>query len=331
MKRYFLLTTAIFFPAFAQTGAIPASLDYAKPAAVQAAPGQVVTLFLHGIAPAYGGTLRSAQASEGTKPSSLAGISVRITQGPDATWPAALFAVRQENECTQSTVADLTCILTSVRLQIPFDLVGDPIRNGQTGLFQLRPLAQLAVDVDGRPGREFPLQPVSDNSHILTPCDASWDTTGTAPCDRIVYRANGSVVAEKSPAKLGETVYVKAYGLGKTVPGVPTGFPAPAGVAVTEIVPGIPRLSIRIDTNTLSAVSSAQRLPSDLATSKLPAIPIDSAELIPGEVGTYKVTFTIPKSAEPVLPCGPEVKSNSLLLIGGSMGYYEGVGICVAQ
>jgi len=112
---------------------------------------------------------------------------------------------------------------------------------------------------------------------------------------------------------------------------VPTGFPAPAGVAVTEIVPGIPRLSIRIDTNTLSAVSSAQRLPSDLATSKLPAIPIDSAELIPGEIGTYKVTFTIPKSAEPVLPCGPEVKSNSLLLIGGSMGYYEGVGICVAQ
>lgn len=99
-KKQLLALIAVLCPAFAQNGAIPISVGYTEPPPFQAAPGQVITLFLDNIPEEATGEPRMAQAGAGDLPASLAGISVRITQSDgsevmarsspcDSNWPAA--------------------------------------------------------------------------------------------------------------------------------------------------------------------------------------------------------------------------------------------------
>jgi hypothetical protein len=93
----FLIAGALC-PMFAQSGPIIASAGYSSPAPLEAAPGQVVTLFVRGLPLAADGRFRAGQAANVPLPNTIAGISVAIVQG-QRTLQAAIFAVREESEC----------------------------------------------------------------------------------------------------------------------------------------------------------------------------------------------------------------------------------------
>jgi hypothetical protein len=287
---------------------------------VQAAPGQVTTLFLRGLPRAAGGSLRSGQSSDVPLPKSLAGISVAILQG-QSTLTAPLFAVRQENTCPADAAADPACLLTSIRLQIPFDLAAGISLVDQRVVYA--PLAGVRVDVDGQPGVQFALQPLPDNAHVLTNCDVSWDTKPDSVCSRRVYHADGTPADENAPASGGETVVVYAYGLGATSPAVETGTASPPGVAGTDLL-GYPRVYVTLTQNFLNVIGSGPRTP-DFPLGAF--LPIDFAGLVPKQVGMYQLNIRLPSPLSSY-PCGDWVHSNALLRVNTLQGT-ENIALCV--
>jgi len=155
MKLHLLVVITFSCPVFAQSPAIPIAVGYSEPAPFQAAPGQVVTLFLDDIPSGVNGAVRSAQATVGDLPTSLAGVAVRITQLDGTELQAPIFAVRQDLKCGLSGViaGDAACMLTVVKVQVPFELQGDLVL--RDGVYSTPFLAQLSIDVDGRRGRGF--------------------------------------------------------------------------------------------------------------------------------------------------------------------------------
>jgi hypothetical protein len=329
LNRRSLLIMAVLCPAFAQNGVIPVSIGYTEPSALQAAPGQVATLFLYGIPLGLDGRLRFAQAVPGALPTSLAGISVRVFQSNSSALPSGIFAVRQIEQCGLSgtITADQACLLTLVKVQLPFEFVGDLLPGAQ-GSYTYQLPALFSIDVDGRPGRQFPLQPLPDNAHILTTCDASWDTSTSSVCDRQVYHSDGSIVTQDAPAQVGETLSVLHYGLGRPDPAIPTGQTSAVGVAATDPIPNHPRVTIGIEPNFLNALSSTPRATLNPRTATTTPVPITSAMLLSGQIGIYQVSFTIPAPSVALIPCGNGVRSNSLLLAATSQGV-ESMGLCI--
>ena len=224
---------------------------------------------------------------------------------------------------------DAGCLLTLVKVQIPFELAGDPVLSDQNS-YTLPSPALISIDVDGRRGRGFPLQPVPDNSHVLTSCDAWWDTSTSSVCDRHVFHRDGSAVTRDAPAKADESLYVLSYGLGRTAPMVASGQASPEGSRITDPVPDIPRVTLGLVTNFANVLSSAPRTAFNPESSNATALPITGASLLPGQIGIYKVSFTLPAPNDPIIPCDGGLRSNSILLITTSQGV-ETVGMCVQQ
>jgi len=330
MKLQLVLLTTTLCPLFAQNVALPIAMGYTEPAPFQAAPGQVVTLFLDDISFGADGGFRSAQAGAGDLPQSLAGISVRITKLDGSEMQAPIFAVQQKRLCGLSGLqaGDAGCLLTLVKAQIPFELAGDLVLNDQK-IYTLPLPALISIDVDGRRGRGFPLQPLPDNGHVFTICDLSWDTSNSSVCNRQVFHPDGSVVTRDAAAKAGETLYLLSYGLGRTDPIVETGHPSPGGAAVTDPILNTPRVTLGIVTNFLNALSSAPRTAFNPEANATP-LPIITASLLLDQIGIYKVSFTLPIPKDPIIPCDGDVRSNSLLLVTTSQGV-EGIGLCVQQ
>jgi hypothetical protein len=331
MKLQFALLTAALCPLFAQNVGLPITLGYKEPAPFQAAPGQLVTLFLYDVAFGADGRTRSAQAGAGDRSQSLAGISVRITQLDGSEMQAAVLAVQQKELCGLSGLqaGDAGCLLTLVKVQIPFELQADLVLTDQK-IYTLASPALISIDVDGRRGRGFPLQPLPDNGHVLTTCDASWDTSTSSVCDRQVFHADGSVVTQSAPARAGEPLYVLSYGLGRTNPVVETGRPSPDGAVITDPIPNSPRVTLGLVTNFLNALNSAPRVAFDPQASHSTPLPITTASLLSQQIGIYQVGFTLPIPKDAVIPCGGDVKSNSVLEVMTSQGA-EAIGLCVQQ
>ena len=327
LHHSFLLFTLC--PLFAQNVALPVAMGYTEPPPFQAAPGQVVTLFLDDVSFGQDGSFRSGQAGLDDLPLSLAGISVRITQLDGSEMQAPIFNVQQKRLCGLSGLqaGDAGCLLTLVKAQIPFELPGDLVLGAQK-TYTLPLPASISIDVDGRRGRGFPLQPLPDNAHVLTTCDASWDTSSSSVCDRQVFHSDGSVVTRDAPAQAGETLSVRLYGLGRTNPIVQTGRPSPDGAAITDLVPGTPRVALGMVTNFVNAPSSAPRTAFSPETANATALPITTATLLPGQIGIYQVSFTLPVPKDAIVPCGGDVRSNSLLFVTTSQGV-EAIGLCV--
>jgi hypothetical protein len=330
MKLQLALLTTTLCPLFAQNVALPIAMGYTEPAPFQAAPGQVVTLFLDDISFGADGGFRSEQAGAGDLPQSLAGISVRITKLDGSEMQAPIFAVQQKRLCGLSGLqaGDAGCLLTLVKAQIPFELAGDLVLNDQK-IYTLPLPALISIDVDGRRGRGFPLQPLPDNGHVFTTCDLSWDTSNSSVCYRQVFHPDGSVVTRDAAANAGETLYLLSYGLGRTDPIVETGHPSPGGAAVTDPIPNTPRVTFGIVTNFVNALSSAPRTAFNPEANATP-LPITAASLLLDQIGIYKVSFTLPIPKDPIIPCDGDVRSNSLLLVTTSQGV-EAIGLCVQQ
>ena len=185
MKLLFAIFLPTLCPLFAQNVALPITIGYTEPAPFQvgARTGSHPISRQHLLGRRR--SSRSAVAGPGDLPQSLAGISVRITTLDGTDLIAPIFAVDQKQLCGLSGLqaGDAGCLLTRVKMQIPFEVPGDLVR-GDQGSYKLPPPALISIDVDGRRGRGFPLQPVPDNAHVLTTCDASWDTSNSSICDR---------------------------------------------------------------------------------------------------------------------------------------------------
>src|SRR5579872_1810308 len=263
--------------AFAQTSATLDAAGYSAPAPLQVAPGQVVTLFFHGLGPLPNGQLRSSQTTAVPLPVTLGGLSPRIAQSQSQDVAVPVFAVRQENECDTGEAANPACLLTSVKIEIPFEL--------QAASDAAAPLAQLILDVDGQPSRSFPLQPVPDNAHLVTSCDLSWDTKSTSTCNRSVYHADGTLVTADNPAMRGETVVVYAFGLGKAATSIWTGDVSPAGAALA----GSPESHVKaIFGNTANALSYVPRSTFYMDPNAA-ASPVAAVGLTRGQIGLYQI------------------------------------------
>ena len=176
MRRLTVLVT-LSAALSAQSAATLTSAGYAAPGAIQAAPGQVVNLYFHGLA---------------SRPSAT-GLTLTVHQ--DSATPLPILAFRQDQECDAPVPA---CLRTTVKVQFPFTLApATP--------------ARLEIEEDGRPTRPYPLDIVPINAHLLTSCDDG----AAGPCNRAAFHPDGRPVSPSDPAFPGETIRVYAYGLGQ--------------------------------------------------------------------------------------------------------------------
>jgi uncharacterized protein (TIGR03437 family) len=307
--------------ASAQSGASLVGASYSAPSAFEVAPGQVVTLFFNGIKPGPDGKLRSATADVQALPVTLAGLSARVTQARHAVdQRIPVFSIRQENQCGGTQPASAGCVLTAMRVQIPFELSLEPEPEGRPAA-----PAQLILEEDGQASKPFPLQPVVSNAHVLTSCDQDWDTHPESACNRLAFHADGRKVNAAAPAKRGEVIAVYVYGLGPTWPAAPTGKPAPNGVEIPQS--GVLRVWAELRDQPINASASAPRFFDSEAASQ-PGDAIQFAGLAPGWVGLYQLNILVPDDFKTVLPCGGEIHANAVALITSPKGS-ETVPLCV--
>jgi uncharacterized protein (TIGR03437 family) len=280
-------------------------------------PGQVVTLFFRNVTPFRDGTLRSAEAKTAPLPTVLGGLSVQTNQ-PPLSFP--IFAVRQENDCID-VQGNPACLLTSLRVQVPFNL-------------QPAGELELVLLVDGEASRSFRLAQITDNAHVLTSCDLTWETKWDTSCSRLTFHADGTVVTEKSPAYPGESIVVYLWGLGVTTPSVPSGEPSPPGVVLTQ-VPGVPAVRARLLDGPLVNPTAIPAFYSR-EDSADPGLPIEFVGLTPGQIGLYQINLKLPKSFAPTTSCGDPIfgqagitiAANAVLHITTLYGGTEELGFC---
>ena len=318
---------ALLFPcgvvAFSQTTSVLVGAGYSAPEPLQVAPGQVITLFYRAVGPAANGDLRSGRA-QSPLPAMLAGLAAQMIQ-EKSLFNVPLIEVSQQNTC-QPDVAGPACLLTAVRVQIPFEISADVSQDRQSGSVTLSPVANLVLYVDGQPAASSPLQPVPDNSHVLTSCDLDGQTqTGT--CGRVVFHRDGTPVSAGSPAAKAETVHVFLYGMGQTSPTAMTGIAAQPGYFLTDVL-GSPRVRVSF-TPFVNALVSAPRRVNSSDPNEVPAV-IAGAALEAGEVGIYELAITVPGSLPPMVACSGAVRSNYILNVITSQGA-EPVPVCIGQ
>jgi uncharacterized protein (TIGR03437 family) len=303
-----LSTLAATLPAVASDGQLIAA-GYSAPGPMEVAPGQVLTLFFRGIGRMPDGSLRIGQAQTVPLPETLAGLSASIQQLPQTTpFPLPLLSVRQHNECEDAS-GQPKCLLTAIRVQIPTELT--PV------------VAKLTVDADGQASRTFLIRPVRDDAHVLTACDLTWDTNPASSCGRMAFHGDGTPVNEARPARRGETIVIYAYGLGPTVPRVPAGIAAPAGV---EVVDGVARqLAVRF----LPFRNASPSLPRYFEAEPVGTVgELAFAGLTAGQVGLYQVNVKVPESVEIPILCGGDTRSNVLAKVASARGI-ENLPLCV--
>lgn len=291
------------------------------------APGQIVTLFFRGVSPLPGGVARSGDAKTVPLPTTLAGLSMKISQsGLASPLAVPIVSVRQDKDCDAGSTE---CFITSTRVQIPFELPASSTpRLGSEGVKV--PDAELTLEADGQASRSFLLRPVSENGHVLTSCDLAGDTNPDSVCSRVAYHADGRPVDIDAPAARGETVILFAYGLGQTTPPATTAVTSGTGLSVLD--PQQPRMFVTLRDSFLNSPPS---LPRAIIAEpyNMPWAQVDFAGLTPGQVGMYQVNVPIPMSFQAPVRCGPDpvvgaIRSNGFLQLTTAQGT-EGIPICV--
>ena len=279
-------------------------------------------MFYRNVPPLPDGSLRTAAANTVPLPTVLAGLSVHVSQ-PPVNFP--IFAVRQENDCIDGqgnpvNPATPACLLTSLRVQVPF---------------RLQVVKEMVLDVDGQASRSFALSQITDNAHVLTSCDLTWDTNWFSSCSRVAFHGDGTQITGKSPARPGEMIVVYLWGLGLTSPIVPSGEPSPPGVVLDQ-VPGVPGVRARfLDGPTVLTDLPAFYSPEDAVD---PGSPIDFVGLTPGQIGLYQINVAIPQSLIPTTSCGDlifgttdTIPANAVLHITTLYSGTEELGFCLKR
>jgi hypothetical protein len=218
--RWICLTFFAAIYLYGQGTAEIMSLGYAPPVVQRAAPGQVIAFFVRGV------NVPDATASGFPYPAVLSGLSVRVKVAccNPRTYPSTLpiLRVHTEESCSRYGLA-VACPLTQVTVQTPTEPLC--VKTSFPNSCTMGPPGEIVlnVNVNGDGGQDFPLL-VVPSAHFLNTCDTVM--SGSGLCSSLVTHSDGSPVTTASPAKAGETIILRAAGLGYVDPSVPTGSPS---------------------------------------------------------------------------------------------------------
>jgi uncharacterized protein (TIGR03437 family) len=284
-------------------GAQPVALGagYEISRTVDAAPGQVITLFLRIPEKALAEPVVAAPPL----PNGLAGFSVVLRQTFAEARNVPILSVVDSPSC--SSFLPSPCeILTLVSVQIPFELTPNVPRT--TGPMNF---ARLEITYNDAPAGSLLLNPVPDRNHVHNTCEVAANLP-PGECLPVIRRANGSLVSAGNRAQPGEELTIALVGLGWTTPAIA------AGIAGPSPAPAAQGVLIRLETR-------------DNAAPEMPA-PDTAAEanarLASGAVGIYEVKLTVPALPLGSSPCSSSVRSNFTFSIGRATSF-DGAGLCV--
>jgi hypothetical protein len=180
----------------------------------------------------------------------------------------------------------------------------------------------LNVTANGVTGPDLPVYVTGSMAHLVNSCDSIFGPQNLNTCHPAVTHADGTLVSNSSPARVGETIVVYLVGLGFC------GFGGAAltGYAVTVPVQYPTSCGTVLFTYPLTAYAAQTTAPPP--TTATPAslqttVPPDWIGLIPGYVGLYQLNVTVPPMPAQVYPCS--TYGNASLAILGSGNLY----ICV--
>ena len=318
MKR--VAGLAIFGWMLCQAQPVVTGAGYAAPQATDAAPGQVITIFVR----VPGKTPSDPVVAKAPLPVTLAGFTVMLRQTfPSDPQAVPILSAADSQSC--STVAPMVCDTVSMlTVEVPFELTANPPPGTVPKTTAPQNFARLEIGYGGSPADTLVLNPVLDRIHILNTCDPAAGLSQTlewfnaAPCLPEVAHADGSLVSAANPAQPGEVLTISAVGLGSVSAASPAAAVA-TGAATPQPPPSV--TGVLVDFNSRVNASPAMLL----STSSLPAL---SAQMQAGSVGIYQVAFTVPALAAGTPACGSTVESNLTINIGRTASY-DGVGICV--
>ena len=286
-------------PLFGQAPSTIASVGYAAPKPVVVAPGQVVILFTRT-------QTRLAQAivaTGATLPTTLGGFSVALSQTLSAN-PIAVPLLSVAPAQTCFTISVGCTEYTAITVQIPFELVPNV-----EGSRLPENLAAVTVTDNGTKGEAIALSPATDSIHILNSCDTPLNSQ-PAPCHPVFLHADDTMVTSKNPANPGEMISLRAYGLGYADSRVTSGEQSPSpAVTVSGVV-----MDLSFGRSTLLMPPS-----SDAASV--------AAQLVPGAIGLYQLTFQVPAIPDATPEC--TASQNNFVVAIGRGASFDSAGICV--
>ncbi len=309
--------------AFAQTANTVFGAGYSLPVPINAAPGQILNLFVQGV----GASLtQRVTATSLPLPTILAGISAQLEQAYTPRSVAVpLLAVRPVSTCVNGAFTSAACgHYAVITVEIPFELVPNQ-RCGPCDPVPV-PNPQIIVSENGLAGGAIDLNPVADQVHVANFCDI--DTAASQACGAtpLIAHADGTLVSAASPAKAGEEVVIYALGLGATKLAAPTGQATPSPAPTTQT-----QFQLNFDYQPNAAPSRGvigSGLPSACEVTCLPS-PLLFSGLTPNSVSLYQLNFIVPVPPQGTPACQPGIASNLTVTAVGSTSF-DGAGICVA-
>lgn len=187
--------------AAAQTGLTVAGFGYRVPSnSVAAAPGQVMTVSVFGIARRASTPILPVPLNG--LPTEVEGLTVSFVQGSAST--ALPIRAVQQSACPATGACSPA---TTFTIQIPYEL-------------NVTAAAALEMRDTGNVVARVAISPVTDDIHIINTCDQTGIYLSVAYavpdglCAPMVMHAKGPLVSATAPAKPGETLILWAYGLG---------------------------------------------------------------------------------------------------------------------
>jgi uncharacterized protein (TIGR03437 family) len=283
-----------------------------SPFPLAVAPGQLLTLFV--------------QAPGVISPWTSFNISAVLSNGSDQ--PMPVLQINQANTGCNALASAQCPEVLAVTVQVPFGvavvcpLCASPILSVATS---------IAVSVNGIETPPVAVQPLQDQVHFLTACDviiagsnSVEPLIGGLPCTPMVTHADGSMVSNILPAKVGEELVAYATGLGQTNPALTAGQAA-AQSSPTATVFGI---DFNYRVNALATAPGAVGAPA--------ATPLFTGAT-KGYIGLYQINFIVPPTPAGLQPCvdtasivayGNYVRSNLTVSVGSNFSF-DGAGICV--
>lgn len=327
-RALLMCVMAVPLVAWSQASNTVVGAGYLSPVHVDAAPGQLITLFVEGV----GSRLTApVWAGAGKLPTTLAGIAVTFTQGVAVAAP--ILEVAPISACSSPAPLAGCGTLTAVTIQVPYEAVPPCLPLTPTGVCPLvvLPPARIVVSENGVAGAVTELNLYQDQIHVLNTCDIMAGGVGYGPftglrCQPIVTHMDGSLVTAASPAQPREKVAAFAVGLGETNPPAVTGQPVQVRVPSNEsIVIGFDFTPNALPSRTQGSIASSL-----------------FAGLIPGYPGFYEIDFVVPSLAEPVAPSfacaapgtfvpGENVVQSNLTVNFMSAYSFDGAAICVSN
>jgi uncharacterized protein (TIGR03437 family) len=301
----FSLVSWLINPVFGQVPAIVTSMGYSAPAPTPVAPGQVVTLFVHTktklAQPIVADTSAPAFTLGGFK------VSLAETFSTPGSVSVPILSAAPIERCSGVVPAlqALCTYYTAITVQIPFELVPNVPGSRLPENF-----AALTVSDNSDSGEPIALSPVSDQIHILNSCDTPLNPR-SGPCGPVLLHSDGSLVSTGNPAMVGESITMQAYGLGYADSPVTTGMPSPSPAAAVSGV----SIGFIFD-------GSAAKFP----PANAPAV---AAQLVPGSVGLYRMTFVVPGLPDGTAACTPNT-TNLTVVVGRGVSF-DGAGLCAVN